>query len=170
MWKLLFLDAENLLLQYLMVFGGVDVMHFDVVKRTGQKTTGAARRIHNRLTQLRVDTVDHKTRHGTRGIELTRISGALQVAKDLFVDIAKQMAFLAAAEVDFIELIDHLTQQGAVFHVVIGITESLLHHKSAWVGIERRGQVFQCREQVVVNKLHQRIAGDAFAVRRPATP
>jgi hypothetical protein len=42
-----------------------------------------------------------------RGIELTRIAGALQVAQDLFVDIAKQVTFAGAAEVDFVELVDH---------------------------------------------------------------
>ena len=94
----------------------------------------------------------------------------MQVAQDLFVDIAKQMTFLAAAEVDFIELVDHLAQQRTVFHVVVGIAERLFDHKATRVLIDRRGEVFQRREQVVVHKFQQRITGDAFAVRRPATP
>ena len=70
------------------------------------------------------------------------IACVLQVAQDLFVDVAKQMTFLAAAEVDFVELVDHLTQQRAVFHVVVGVTECLFHYKAARVGIHRRGHVF----------------------------
>lgn len=88
-----FLYAVDLLLQRFMVFGGFDVVLFHMVEGAGEEAAGTARRIHDRLAQFRVDAIDHKARYRTWGIELTRIPGALQVAQDLFVDIAKQMAF-----------------------------------------------------------------------------
>ncbi len=66
------------------------------------------------------------------GIEFARIARRLQIFKDLFVNITKQMAFAGAGKVNFVQLVDH----GAVayrFHVVIGIAERLLYHVAAWV-------------------------------------
>ena len=45
----------------------------------------------------------------------------------------KQVALAGVGEVDLVELVDHLAQQGAVLHVVEGIAKRLFHHKAARV-------------------------------------
>lgn len=80
------------------------------------------------------------------------------------------MAFAGTGKIDFIQLVDDLAQQGAVFHVVIGIAECLTDHKATRVFIDRRSEVFQRREEVVVDELQQGIAGNALGIRRPGAP
>ena len=94
----------------------------------------------------------------------------MQIFEDLFVNVAEQVALAGAGEVDFVQLVDHLTQQGAVFHVVIGIAERLSDHKAARVFIDGGGEVFQRWEQVVIDELQQGVAGNALGVRRPGAP
>ena len=94
----------------------------------------------------------------------------MQIFEDLFVNVAEQVALAGAGEVDFVQLVDHLTQQGAVFHVVIGIAERLSDHKAARVLVDGGGEVFQRREQVIVDELQQGITGNALGVRRPGAP
>jgi hypothetical protein len=86
-----------------------------VIERAGEEAAGAAGRVHNRLAEFRIDAIDHKAGDGARGIELTGIARRLQIFEDLFVDVAEQVAFAGAGEVDFVELVDHLTQQVPFF-------------------------------------------------------
>ena len=168
--ELFFLHAVDLLLQRLVIGHALYVFVFYVIERAGEEAAGAAGRVHNRLAELRINAIDHKAGDGAWGIKLTGIARRLQIFEDLFVNVAEQVALAGAGEVDFVELVDHLTQQGAVFHVVIGIAERLSDHKAARVLIDRRGEVFQRREQVVVDELQQGITGNAFGVRRPGAP
>ncbi|GAR77024.1 hypothetical protein NGUA18_04958 [Salmonella enterica] len=57
-----------------------------------------------------------------------------------------------------------------MFRVVIGIAERLSEHKATGVLINGGSEVFQGREQVIVDELQQGIAGNAFGVRRPGAP
>lgn len=157
-------------MQRLVIGHALHVVVFYVIERAGEEAAGAAGRVHNRLAELRIDAIDHKAGDGARGIKLTGIARRLQIFEDLFVNVAEQVALAGAGEVDFVELVDHLTQQGAVFHVVIGIAERLSDHKAARIFIDGGGEVFQRWEQVIVDELQQGIAGDAFGVRRPCAP
>ncbi|MNU82005.1 hypothetical protein D3C71_716830 [compost metagenome] len=94
----------------------------------------------------------------------------MQVAQDLLVDVAKQVALATVGKVDLVELVDHLLEQGAVFHVVEGITERLFHHITTGVEIDIGRLVFQAVEQIVVDEIEQGITGQPFAIGRPVAP
>lgn len=157
-------------MQRLVIGYALHVVVFYVIECAGEEAAGAAGWVHNRLAELRIDAIDHKAGDGARGIKLTGITRRLQIFEDLFVNIAEKVAFAGAGEVNFVELVDHLTQQGAVFHVVIGIAERLPDHKAARVFIDGGGEVFQRREQVIVDEFQQGITGNAFGVCRPGAP
>lgn len=72
--------------------------------------TFAAGRVHNGFTEFRINAIHHKASDGAWSIEFARIARRLQIFKDLFVNITKQMAFAGAGKVNFVQLVDHLTQ------------------------------------------------------------
>lgn len=94
----------------------------------------------------------------------------MQVAQDLLVDVAKQVALAAVGKVDLVELVDHLLEQGAVLHIVEGIRERLFHHIATGVEIDIGRLVFQAVEQIIVDEVEQGITGQPFAVGRPVAP
>ena len=77
-------------------------MLFDMVKGAGEKAAGPAGRVHDPLAEFGVDAVDHKAGDGAGGVELARVTGTLQVAQDLLVDVAKQVALAAVGKVDLV--------------------------------------------------------------------
>ena len=145
-------------------------MLFDMVEGAGEKAAGTAGRVHDPLAEFGVDAVDHKAGNCAGGVELARVTGALQVAQDLLVNIAKEVALAAVGKVDLVKLVDHLLEQGAVFHVVEGIAERLFHHIATRVEIDIGRLVFQAVEQIVVNEIEQGITGQPFAIGRPVAP
>ena len=88
---------------------------------TGQETAGAAGRVEDGLAQARVNLLDNKLGHGARCVKLAGVTGRLQVAQELFVDVAKEMAILAGVKVDPVDLVDDLAEERTVFHVVVGV-------------------------------------------------
>ena len=111
----------------LFVLGPLDMVLAHVPQGTGQEAAGAAGGIKQRLARFRVDTVHHECGHSTGRVVLARIARRLQVIEDLFVDVAKMLAFAQVVEVDLVDLVDHLTHQLAGFHVVVGILEYAAH-------------------------------------------
>ena len=94
----------------------------------------------------------------------------MQVVENLFVDVAKMLAFAQVVEVDFVDFVDHLAHQLAGFHVVVGILEHGANHASPVAGASGHLKSLQGREQVVVNEGEQFLAGDALGIGRPGTP
>jgi hypothetical protein len=119
---------------------------------------------------LRVDHVHHELGDGARRVELARVAGALQVLEDLFVEVVELVALALAVEVDRVELVDHLAQQLAALHVVVGVFEHAAHHIAARVAHRVGRQVLERGEQLVVDEVLQLVAGHAFGVGGPVAP
>ncbi|MNE33638.1 hypothetical protein D3C80_1273210 [compost metagenome] len=141
-----------------------------VLNAAGEEAAGAAGRVHDLFVQLGVDHAHHEFGDRARGVELTGIAGVLQVTQQLLVHVAKGVALLRLVKVHpFLNLVDHLADQLAGLHVVVGILEHATHHiggRSGAVFVE----VLQLREQVVVDEVLQGITGDALRVGRPGAP
>jgi len=80
----------------------------------------------------------------------------LEVAQQLLVDVAEQVAVLRFIEINaFVQLVDDLAQERAGLHVVVGILEraakELMSGRAAF-------QFFQAGKQVVVDEFHQPVA------------
>ena len=108
--KLFFLDTVDLLLQRLMIGDALHVFVLYMIERAGKKTARTAGRVHNGFAEFRINAIHHKASDGAWSIEFARIARRLQIFKDLFVNITKQMAFAGAGKVNFVQLVDHLAQ------------------------------------------------------------
>ena len=134
----LLLDAVDALLQELLVVRRFHLLLADVFDGAGEEAAGAAGGVEDRLAQLGVDRIDHELGDGARRVVLAGIAGALQVAQDLLVDVAEQVAVLRLVEIDAVDdLVDHLPQQRAGLHVVVGILEDGADHEAALVVVRR---------------------------------
>jgi len=166
-----FLDAKDALLHYLFITRDLHIVAALVIDGAGQKTTRTTGGIKHALGQLGVDAVDDELGDGARGVELARIPRTLQVFKYLLVDAAKGMAIGSVIEVDLADFVDHLPQQGARLHVVIGIFKQIADHQGTRAIFAGDDQLFfQGREELQVHKIGERVAGHAFRVFGPVTP
>jgi hypothetical protein len=73
-------------------------------------------------------------------------------------------------EVDAVDLVHHLADEGAGLHVVVGILEDLLDDEAARVALRAEGEVLERLEEVVVDEVDQFLAGHALGVRGPGAP
>ena len=84
------------------------------------------------------------------------------------------MALLVFGEVhSIIDRVDNLTEQDAIFHVVIGVGERRFYNHLSQRCILGKLKIRQSLEKVVVDEVQQLIAGKGvavFRVRRPAVP
>ena len=120
--------------------------------------------------KLGVDHVDHELGDGARGVVLAGVAGVLQVAQDLLVEVAEQVAVLRLVEVDaVVDLVDHLAHQVAGLHVVVGVLEDAADDEAALV-VMRRLEVLEGGEQLVVDEVEQLVAGHALGVGGPVAP
>ena len=166
---LLLFHAADAVLQHRFLLG---VLHLSaqVLDRTDQKAAGAGSRVHYHLAETGVDLIDHELRHRARGVELAGVASGLQVLQQLFVEVVEQMPLALAVEVDAVELVDHLAQQVAALHVVVGILEHAAHHVAARVALGVARQLLERHEQLGVDEVEQVVAGDALGVGRPVAP
>ena len=65
------------------------------------------------------------------GIKLASIASALQVFKNLLVNITEGVAVLCVVEIDFGYFVDDLANKGARLHVVVGIFKNIANHQGA---------------------------------------
>ena len=142
----------------------------DVLQRADQEAAGAGGRVQHHAVQLGVGHVDHELGHGARGVVLAGVAGALQVAQDLLVQVVEQVAFLHRVEVDLVDLVDHLADQRARLHVVVGVGKDVLHDVAARVVDCAELQALEAGKQVVVDESQQLVAGHALVVGCPAAP
>ena len=70
----------------------LDVVLADMLDGAGEEAARAAGGIEDGLAELRVDHIDHELGDGAGGVVFARVAGALQVAQDLLVDVAEQVA------------------------------------------------------------------------------
>ncbi len=84
-------------------------------------------------------------------VELPGVPRALQALENLLVDVAEDMPVGGAIEVDLVDLVDHLADEGADLHVVVGILEDRTYHEAAPVGADAELQLLEGLEEVVVD-------------------
>ena len=94
-----------------------------VLDGANEETAGAAGRVEQGLAEARIDLIDDELGDRTRGVELARIAGRLEVLEELLVNVAEHVAIIGGVEVDAVDLVDDLPHQRAVLHVVVGILE-----------------------------------------------
>jgi len=158
-------------LEGLLVGGGVDVAVSDVLDGTGEEAAGAAGGVEEGLAELGVDLLDHEAGDGAGGVELAGVAGALEVAEDLLVEVAEEVAVGALVEVDGpVDLVDHLAQEGAGLHVVVGVLEDGTHHRGAAIAVGGDEEVLQVAKELVVDEIEERLAGDPLGVGGPVAP
>ncbi len=167
--QLLFLDPANAGLQQGLVLGVVDLLA-QVLDGADQKAARARGGVHHGFAQAGVGDVHHELGDGAGGVELARVAGALQVAQDFFVEVVELVALGLAVEVDGAQLVDHLAQQVAAFHVVVGILEHAAHHIGAGRAGRVGAQAFEGGKELVIDKVQQFIAGHALGIRGPMPP
>ena len=144
------------------ILGGLDLL-LQFFQPADDKATGAAGKICHRFSDLGLDHLRHKVGDGAGRIELTGGTCALQLLQNGLVNLPEGVAFLVVAEVELVDHVDDLPQQHAVLHVVVGIGKGGLHDcLFDGSGCVHR-QIFQCREQLVVDKVQQFIAGQGGA-------
>ena len=76
---------------------------------------------------MRVDAIDHEGGDGARGVIFAGIAGRLQIVQQLLVELAKVPPLVEIVEINLIYLVDHLSQQLAGLHVVVGVFEHVAH-------------------------------------------
>jgi len=166
----LLLHTIDARLQGALVLGGFYITAALVLDGASEKAARATGRVHYLLVQFGVDHAHHELGDRPRRVELARVAGVLQIAQQLFVEVAELVALLGLVEVHaLLDLVDHLAQQLAGLHVVVGVFEHAAHHKGGW-RVAVFVQVLQLRKQVVVDEVLQRIAGHAFRVGSPGAP
>ena len=141
-----------------------------VLDGAGQETAGTAGRIKYHLVQLWIEPINDELSNGAGSVELARVSRALQVFQNLFINRTERVAIVAVVEIDLVYLVDHLPQQGTGFHVVVGVLEHIADDLCALADFaDGRKLIFEDVEQLI-HKLDERIAGDAFPIGRPIAP
>ncbi len=167
--QLLFLYPANAVLQHGLLLCVVHLFA-QVLDGADEEATGAGGRVHDAFAELGVGHVHHELGDGAGGVELARVACALQVAQYLLVQVVELVALGLAVEVDAVELVDHLAQQVAAFHVVVGVFKHAAHHVAARVALGVGAQGLEGGEEVFVHKLQQSLARHAFGIGRPVAP
>ena len=128
------LDAEDALLEQLFVLDGLHVVLAHVFDGAGEEAAGAAGGVEDFLAQFGVDRVDHELGDRAWRVVFAGVAGVLQVAQDLLVEVAEQVAVLRLVEVDAgDDLVDDLAHQVAGLHVVVGVLEDAADDEAALV-------------------------------------
>ncbi len=164
-------DAVDGLLQGLFIGSGFYIAVALVFDGAGEEATSTAGGVDDALFQLGVDAVDHEFGDRPWRIEFPGVAGALQVFENLLVDVTKGVALLGLVEVDaLLDLVDHLADELAGFHVVVGVFKYAADHVGAFVLFVARHQGLQLGEQGVVDEVFQLIAGGPFGIGGPVAP
>ena len=166
---LFLLNAVDRTLEELFVLGGLHGFA-DILDGTCQEPAGTAGRVEDRLAELRVHLVHHELGHCPGGIKFPGIARALEIFQDFLVDLPEQVPVLGLVEIDLVDLVCHLTDQGPVLHVVVRVLEDPAQQDPGAVRSRFRRQFLQRREQVGIDELQERVARDPFGICRPVPP
>jgi hypothetical protein len=120
------------------------------------------------FAEARVGALDHEPGDRPRGVILARVAGVLEIAQELLIDVTEQVTILGLVEINaFVEPVDDLPQQRAGLHVVIGVLEGAADELMAG---RASLQLLESGEKIIVDELHQPVAGDAFGIGGPVAP
>ena len=149
---------------------GLHVVLAHVFDGAGEEAAGAAGGVEDFLAQSGVDRVDHEAGDRARRVVLAGVAGVLQVAQDLLVEVAEQVAVVRLVEIDAgDDPVDDLAHQVAGLHVVVGVLEDAADDEAALV-VAPGLQFLEPGEEFVVDEVQQFVAGHAFRVGRPVAP
>jgi hypothetical protein len=168
--KLLLLDGMQRLLHGFARPRALHVALAHVANGAGEEAAGAAGGIEQDFAGMGIDAVHHEGGDGARRVVLARIAGALQVVEDLFVDVAEVLALGQIVEIDLVDLVDDLAHELAGLHVVVGVLEHVATTRRRSPCLPGNGEFLELREELVLMKAEQLVAGDAFGVGRPGAP
>ena len=167
--RLFFYGAEGLLHQ-LFILGPLHVTITHVTHGAGEETAGATRRVEDDISGLRVDPIHHEGGHGAGRVVLAGIASRLQVVEQVLVDVAKMLPLGEVVEVDLVDLVHHLPQQMAGFHIVVGVLEHVFDHTATIPASTCGLELLEGRTQLIVDESQQRIACHTFRVSCPIPP
>ena len=125
---MLLLDACKAVLDLAFVGLGLGLLA-QVLNGADKKAAGAAGGVEEGFTETGIDLLDDELGDGARGVELAGIARRLQILKQLFVNVAEHVAVIGGVEVDAVDLVDDLSHQRAVLHVVVSAIESGLDER-----------------------------------------
>ena len=168
--QLLLLGGPQARLHRLFIGDALHMALAHVADRAGEEAAGAHGGVEQQLAGFGIHPLHHEAGYPSGRVVLARIAGALQIVEQLFVDVAEVFALGEIVEVNAVDLVDHLPQQLARFHVVVGVAKHLLHHLGP-VGmgaLERH--LLEIGEQLLVDELQQAIPGDPLFIGGPAAP
>ncbi len=141
-----------------------------LVQGFDQEATGAAGGVEDHLTELGGDLLDHESDHRTRCVELTGVSGGVtHLPQHGLVEERHGVHVVGGGEVDLVDLVDHVAQEIARQHPVMGLLEDGGEHVPGIVA-SSTGEVPEIREKFVVDELHQVLACLPVGIRSPVTP
>ena len=160
--ELLLLDAEDGLGILLPVLGRLHLL-VEGIQPAGDETARTTGEVGHLLPHLGLDDFGHEIGQGAGRVELTCRACALHLLEDGLINLAEGVAFLVVAKVELVDDVDHLTEQHAVLHVLVGILEGGAHDGAAHGCLRRHLQILQGREQGVVDEIEQGIGRQSFA-------
>src|SRR5437867_996829 len=100
-----------------------------MLKRFYQKSTRPACRIENRLAELRISDLNHKSDHRSRRVELARVTGCVtHLAQHRFVERSKRVQLFARTKMDSGNFVDHVAQEIAIDHAIDRAFENSRDH------------------------------------------
>ena len=92
-----------------------------------QKAARATRKVSHSLAELGRKRLGHKVSHRSGRIKLAGITCGLQVFQDGLVNFTEGVALFVLGKVNrFVNLVDDLTKQNPILHVVIGVSKCSL--------------------------------------------
>ena len=183
--KLLLFDAVDGGAVLLGVRRALD-LRLQLLEPAGDEAAGAAGKVRHGLPDPGTHTLRHELRHRAGRIELTGAASTLQLFQDGLVDLPEGVALLIVGEIQLVDDVEHLPQQHAVLHVLVGVGKGGLHD-GLLDGRLRRDRdamdqdvsvtvgdvpAFKYREQGVVDEIQERVTGQALAglVMGPVAP
>ena len=183
--KLLLLNAVDGGAVLLRVRRALD-LRLQLLEPAGDEAARAAGKVRHGLPNPGGNTLRHELRHRAGRVELAGRARALQFFQDSLVDLPEGVALLIVREVQLVDDVEHLPQQHAILHVLVGVSKSGLHDGLLYGRLRRDrdamdqdvsvtvGDVFSFknREQCVVDEIQQHVAGQTLAglVMGPVAP
>ena len=184
--KLLFFDTVDGVAVLIRICGALDAL-LQLIEPADDKTTGAAGKVGHGLANLGFDDLGHKVGDSTGRIELTSRTGALQLFQNGLVNLTEGMALLIVTEIQLVNDIEHLPQQHAILHVLIGIGKGGLHNgfadRGSGINLNSGNQgfavsvlcviAFQHWEQRIIDEIQQLLTGEGgagFIIMSPIPP
>src|SRR5262249_31702529 len=100
------------------IFDGLALL-FQMLERLNEEAAGAAGRVENHFTELRINDFNHEADNWPRSVELAGVAGSIaHFLKHRLVEMAEGVDLVAAGEMNVVYFVDHVTEQIAIDHAV----------------------------------------------------